>query len=570
VAAGGGLGGADLIRQLYWTVPELSVKTLEVVVGGRTRVRQATAGSGDRRWIPRCGGDVAVVRPFDGGAWQECPWCTPKAPCSRPRLPLGAALLPGVTTVSARSTRSRVATLALVVSLVTAMAPPVQASYPAPDPAAGPIEPSGVRWVSDRLVELSFDNARVDPPYSPTKVRILVPEGARAKKGWQRCWRDDWRSCWRRPGREYPVVFLFHGGGDRYDGWTTKHDGWGPLSLEEFTEHKDVVVVMPDAGDFGDTYTDGEWGAPEWETWHIGQLVPWVKRSLPVRRDRGGWVVAGLSWGGFGTMSYLARHPDLFAAGFAFSGALDVRGLIQGRFGPGEVFVQGHNPTDLVDNLRDSAAIWFRTGQGVAGGPAPLDNHPVGIGLEAAVWYTNESFRLALEQEGLEYHYEAVPQAAHNWWHWHDGFQNYAWPAMEEVFSRDIPEIPDDFHYRTIQPRFDIYGWDVAVERDAVEFLTLDDVDARSLTVTGSGMVTIVTPSRYEPRAAYRVSATTERSDTASGTVEVVRADRRGRLRFTVDLGPSHRYQQFTPEQIAAESADPDYWRTAEVEVSRR
>jgi S-formylglutathione hydrolase FrmB len=461
--------------------------------------------------------------------------------------------------------RRRFGVCLAVVALLFASAAVSAGAAPSPDLGARPIAPSKVTWVSTRLVELSFANPRVDPPYNPTKVRILVPEGAR--KGPASCWQTNWRSCWRRSGKDYPVILLFHGGGDRFDGWTTKQDGW-ETTLEQFTADKDVVVVMPDAEDFGDSYNAGDWGPPEWETWHIRQLVPWVKRAFPVRSDRGGWVISGLSWGGFGTMSYLARHPDLFAAGFAFSGALDVRGLINERFGPGEVYVRGHNPRDLVDNMRDAQAIWFRTGQGVPGGPAPLDNHPVGIGLEAAVWYSNESFRLAAEDEGLDYRYETVPQAAHNWWHWHDGLQNHAWPAIMDVFADDVPEVPDDFHYRSIESRFDIYGWRVATQRDVVEFLTLDDVDADDLVLTGSGTVTITTPASYRPGKSYEIAV--DGSDTAEPATPTVRADADGRLRFTVVLGPSHQYQQFSPEQIAAENADGAYWQTAKVSIGRR
>ena len=118
-----------------------------------------------------------------------------------------------------------------------------------------------------------------------------------------------------------------HGIGDTPSAWTKNQDGW-PKTLETFTADKDVIVVMPDAGQnsdagwFTDWYNGGAYGSPRWETYHLVQLLDYVDRSFPTRGDRNGRVVAGLSMGGFGTMSYAARHPDLFAGAFSFSGAL--------------------------------------------------------------------------------------------------------------------------------------------------------------------------------------------------------------------------------------------------------
>ena len=61
--------------------------------------------------------------------------------------------------------------------------------------------------------------------------------------------------------------------------------------------------------------------------------------------------------GGFGAMSYAARHPDLFGAAASFSGAVDTNNpldiAITGDepFGPRatqEIRWRGHNPTDLA------------------------------------------------------------------------------------------------------------------------------------------------------------------------------------------------------------------------------
>ena len=99
--------------------------------------------------------------------------------------------------------------------------------------------------------------------------------------------------------------------------------------------------------------------------------------------------------GGFGTMSYAARHPDLFVAAASFSGALN---NVEPGFGPvaealsvqdgggrsssggsrtDEVRWRAHNPVDLAENLRP-LELTVRTGNGLpggefGGGPDPVE-----------------------------------------------------------------------------------------------------------------------------------------------------------------------------------------------------
>ena len=417
--------------------------------------------------------------------------------------------------------------------------------------SAPPISPESVEWLSDRLVELTFTNPSIRPPLAKTKVRVLVPQG------------------YAERGVRYPVVLLLHGIGDTSSAWTKNQDGW-PITLEAFTADKDVIVVMPDGGQnadagwYSDWYNDGRFGPPQWETYHLGQLLDYVDRSFPTRADRAGRVVAGLSMGGFGAASYAARHPDLFAGTFSFSGALDTTTLvftpeIWGLRPLHEVRQRGHNPVDLADNLVDTR-VWFRTGMGLLGGPGPKDNSP---GLEPAIWPTNERFAQALSASGVRHTYEAYPQGGHNWWHWQEGFQK-AWPEMQRLFDSPT-SAPSSFRYRSMEPVFRIWGWDVETRRSVVEFLQLRAVSAGGLEIEGSGSVALVTPPSYEPGAEYALAAS---GKTATVAPNVAVADSDGRLRFVVGLGPSHTQQQFTAAQVAQAAADPGYWQSAKVAIT--
>jgi len=384
-------------------------------------------------------------------------------------------------------------------------------------------------WLSDRLVELDVASPLLDPPFASTSVRVLVPTGYLSSTA------------------RYPVVLLIHGIGDSARAWTTKQDGW-PVTLEAFTADKDVIVVMPDAGQgttagwYSDWHNAGAFGPPAWETYHLDQLLVFVDDTFRTRTDRGGRVVAGLSMGGFGAMSYAARHPDRFAGAFSFSGALDTTLLaaafderVWGTRVVDDARRRGHNPVDLADNLADTR-VWFRTGMGLAGGPGPKDAESAG--LEALLWPTNEAFAAALRAAGVAHTYEAYPQGGHSWYHWHDGFQR-AWAQMQALFDDPVladRRAPPSFRYRSAEPAFRVWGWDVAVTRQAPELLQLREVSSAGLTLQGHGTVDLMTPPAYRPGRTYALRVG---GPAASVSPRLVRAGADGRLRFSAALPPS-------------------------------
>jgi hypothetical protein len=107
--------------------------------------------------------------------------------------------------------------------------------------------------------------------------------------------------------------------------------------------------------------------------------------------------------------------------------------------------------------------------------------------------------------------------------------------ASFEGFFSNPPAAPTRFDYRSIEPDFDIYGWEVATDRGrALEFMRIG-VNGRSLTLEGSGRTAITTPPRYQGLKLVD----------AGGKPRQPGSD--GRLRFVVDLGRANTVQQYTP-----------------------
>src|SRR5439155_841072 len=109
--------------------------------------------------------------------------------------------------------------------------------------------------------------------------------------------------------RRYPVLYLLHGAGDTFATWSENTD------VVDFSAQFPVIIVMPDGGHDANAgwYSDWVDGSRQWETFHTSVLVRYVDRHF---RTLGGGhrAVAGLSMGGFGAMSYAARHRGLYTA----------------------------------------------------------------------------------------------------------------------------------------------------------------------------------------------------------------------------------------------------------------
>ena len=143
---------------------------------------------------------------------------------------------------------------------------------------------------------------------------------------------------------------------------------------EAITARAPMIVVMPDGGAEG-WYTDWYEGKkavqPRWETYHVGQLIPWVDATYRTVAARRGRAVAGLSMGGFGALSYAARHPGTFVAAASYSGALEVGS--DEAWGPQSENAErwrAHLPVSIAARLRSLELIELRTGDGR---PGPLD-----------------------------------------------------------------------------------------------------------------------------------------------------------------------------------------------------
>ncbi|MEY2461536.1 MAG: hypothetical protein QOG30_3366, partial [Acidimicrobiaceae bacterium] len=286
------------------------------------------------------------------------------------------------------------------------------------------------------------------------------------------------------------------------------------------------------------------------------QLIPWVDANLRTIATREGRGVAGLSQGGFGSTTYPARHPDLFASAASFSGAPDIdynpvaaagaTAVIQatavgldgvepdamfGSRATNEINWQGHDPATIVTNLR-GVDLWLYTATGAPGPYDPAAPNPGATGIESATHGSTISFVQRAQQLGVPVHLDDYVYGTHSWPYWARDLREYLGPLMD-TFAHPQPR-PASVSYQSIDRSWSQWGWSVTVQRSAVQaFSDLSNAQRDGFTLRGTGTADVTTPSFYRPRSVSTVTIETTVGRTSTTAV----ADARGRLHLTVPLG---------------------------------
>ncbi|MGH2923609.1 MAG: alpha/beta hydrolase [Solirubrobacterales bacterium] len=251
------------------------------------------------------------------------------------------------------------------------------------------------RVLDPRLREYSFVSSSV--PGEP-KARVVLPPG------------------YEDSDRRYPVLYLLHGAAAAANFWTV-------AGIERLVGDRELIVVMPD-GDtsfYSNWFSGGRDGAPQWESFHVDELVPWVDGEFRTVPSKEGRAIAGNSMGGLGALLYAARHPDLFALAASFSGPVQVEPaplrevlieagrnprLLTRIWGPYPEQAERwrrHNPVEIAEDL-EGTEIVLVSGDGRLPGRGGVLN-PV----EATIAEMNETLHRRLDELGIEHTYRLGP-----------------------------------------------------------------------------------------------------------------------------------------------------------------
>lgn len=227
--------------------------------------------------------------------------------------------------------------------------------------------------------------------------------------------------------RTYPVVYLLHGYSDDNTGW---------LQFGEVNRFADqaildgtippMIIVMPDGGT--SWYINSYDGKEKYEDFFIKEFIPHVEQAYRIKTERQYRGVAGLSMGGYGTLIYAIKYPQLFSAAAALSAAVfpddqlvnqpdnnyeNVFGQLFGRGLKGKDRLSATWQTNSVLNL-----VQTKTTDELS-----KVRYWIDCGDDDFLTIGNSMLHIALTEKKVPHEFR-MRDGAHNWTYWRTGITN--------------------------------------------------------------------------------------------------------------------------------------------------
>jgi len=361
--------------------------------------------------------------------------------------------------------------------------------------------------------------------------------------------------------KRYPVIYYFHGHGDRYTLEKYDHGTDTVPKIARFVAHHDAIVVAVDG--YVPEHDTGFYGGSPWDarkdggTYDFGayflEMVAHVDATYRTRTSRRYRATCGLSMGGFMSLYLSARYPQTIGSASAFNPAPE---LYVGDRGCRVLW----RPKDHVANHGHSMIRLVR-----ASGDYISQYHE-----ETHAAYANAD-DVDFEYRRDEYHR-----------HWATSVgETFAFHMRAFANSR-LDGYPGTFHHANAYRHFSVWGYEVRRDREVRAIVYLSDVrqggfrlTTRSWAPDGPAIgavkptakprgsppagkqssrpmgfrdrptiIRVKTAPRYVPRQTYRVA---DHSLSSHETVwSEVAADGTGRIAFRTD-GAGHQFSLIGP-----------------------
>lgn len=203
--------------------------------------------------------------------------------------------------------------------------------------------------------------------------------------------------------RPWGAYYLLHGLSDDHTIWTRR------TSIERYVAGLPLVVVMPDGG--RGWYTNAADGLSPYEDDLVTDVVGLVDRTFPVRAERAGRAIGGLSMGGFGAVKIGLKHHEMFSSVNSHSGAFGFARL---------------DPATALERSPEFTRIFGPAPKGGPDDPFALAEHidrgrvpalRIDCGTDDFLIDQNRAFHEHLDTLRIAHEYQEFP-GAHDWEYW--------------------------------------------------------------------------------------------------------------------------------------------------------
>jgi S-formylglutathione hydrolase FrmB len=207
--------------------------------------------------------------------------------------------------------------------------------------------------------------------------------------------------------RPWAVFYLLHGLSDDHTIWMRR------TSIERYVQGWPLAVVMPDGG--RGFYTNAAEGLA-YEDDLMKDVLGLVERTFPVKTERGGRAIGGLSMGGYGAVKLGLKHHEQFGSVNSHSGAVGMlrQEAMKARpLTPEFMRIFGEDPQGGDE---DPFALVERIDHGL------LPPMRIDCGLDDVLLPQNGAFHEHLESLHIAHEYQEFP-GGHNWAYWDEHVQ---------------------------------------------------------------------------------------------------------------------------------------------------
>lgn len=224
--------------------------------------------------------------------------------------------------------------------------------------------------------------------------------------------------------RTYPVVYLLHG-------YTDDNTGW--LQFGEINRYADkaiangtippMIIIMPDAD--SSWYINSYDGKEKYEDFFIKEFIPAVEKTYRIKREKKYRGIAGLSMGGYGTLIYATKYPDMFAAAAPLSAAVFDDAAILSTPDDGWERTFGQLYGRGLKNKDRLNTAWYNNSvlkliETTPAGELRKVKYWIDCGDDDFLIKGNCLLNIALVEKGVQHEFR-VRDGAHNWTYWRTG-----------------------------------------------------------------------------------------------------------------------------------------------------
>ncbi|MBR5249985.1 MAG: esterase family protein [Bacteroidales bacterium] len=226
--------------------------------------------------------------------------------------------------------------------------------------------------------------------------------------------------------RQYRILYLLHGYGGDEKNWL--YYGEMDRAAEELSSTGEIVpliIVSPNA-DNG-WYINRADGTDDYETMFIEEFIPHIEKTFRVFGTKITRAIGGLSMGGYGSLLYSIKHPDLFSVCIALSAGVMTDEELLDRFNGkggnhyGMMELYGCTKKHLSKHWYDNSIL--KLVENMPKEQCNAVNFYIDCGDDDFLYKGNSTLHILMRDKGIKHEYR-VRNGAHSWTYWRSGLRD--------------------------------------------------------------------------------------------------------------------------------------------------